>query len=235
MSPHDADGDRRHPAISSFARGMRLGLPIFLGYLPVGAAFGVVAAAAGTGVAAAVACSALVLAGAGQFIGLQLLKGGAGLATAIIATTVVNLRYVLFSATMSPYLRETPWYRQAFLAFSLTDETFAINITDSREGLSDDWSKAGVGFVSWVGWTAGTALGATATALIGDPSKWGVDFALPAMFTALLVAQLTEKKYVVVAGVAAATALALSAVLPGEWPVIAGAMAAATAGAVMSR
>lgn len=228
-------GSRRHPAVSSFARGLKLGLPVFLGYLPVGAAFGVVAAAAGTGVTAAVATSALVLAGAGQFIGLQLLKGGAGLATAVIATAVVNLRYVLFSATMSPYVRETPWYRQGFLAFTLTDETFAINITDSREGLSDDWSKMGVGFVSWVGWTTGTALGAAATALIGDPSRWGVDFALPAMFTALLVAQLSEKKYVVIAGVAAVVALGLAAVLPGEWPVIAGAMAAATAGAVMYR
>jgi 4-azaleucine resistance transporter AzlC len=235
MSSEVTGGDRRHPALASFARGMRLGLPIFLGYLPVGAAFGVVAAAAGTGVAAAVSCSALVLAGAGQFIGLQLLKGGAGLTTAIIATTVVNLRYVLFSATMSPYLHETPWYRQVFLASTLTDETFAINITDSREGSSDDWSKLGVGFVSWVGWTAGTALGAAATAMIGDPSRWGVDFALPAMFTALLVAQVTERKYLVVAAVAAATALALSAVLPGEWPVIAGAIGAATAGAVIYR
>ena len=212
---------------------MQLGLPVFLGYLPVGAAFGVVAAAAGTGIAAAVGCSGLVLAGAGQFIGLQLLKGAAGLATAVLATAVVNLRYVLFSATMSPYLRETPWYRQIFIAFTLTDETFAINITDSRAGLSDDFSKLGVGFISWVGWTAGSALGAAATAMIGDPSKWGVDFALPAMFTALLVAQVTERRYVVVAAVAAASALALATVLPGEWPVIAGAIGAATVGAVM--
>lgn len=214
---------------------MRLGMPVFLGYLPVGAAFGVVATAAGTGIAAAVGCSGLVLAGAGQFIGLQLLKGAAGLATAILATAVVNLRYVLFSATMSPYLRETPWYRQLFIAFTLTDETFAINITDSRAGLSDDWSKLGVGFISWVGWTAGTALGAAATAMIGDPSKWGVDFALPAMFTALLVAQVTERRYAVVAVVAAASALALATVLPGEWPVIAGAIGAATVGALMYR
>jgi predicted branched-subunit amino acid permease len=71
--------------------------------------------------------------------------------------------------------------------------------------------------------------------MIGDPSRWGVDFALPAMFTALLVAQVTERKYLVVAAVAAATALALSAVLPGEWPVIAGAIGAATAGAVIYR
>ncbi len=235
MSPQVTDGDRRHPAFVSFVRGMRLGLPVFLGYLPIGAAFGVVAAAAGTGVAAAVSCSALVLAGAGQFIGLQLLKGGAGLATAILATTVINLRYVLFSATMAPHLRETPWYRQVLIAFTLTDETFAINITDSREGLSDDWSKIGVGFVSWVGWTAGTALGAAATALVGDPSRWGVDFALPAMFTALLVAQISEKRYAVVAVVAAASAIAMSTVLPGEWPVIAGAIGAATVGAVMYR
>jgi len=54
----------------------------------------------------------------------------------LVATTVVNLRYVLFASTLSPHLRRTSMPLQALLAFSLTDETFAVNIADRRAGLS---------------------------------------------------------------------------------------------------
>jgi 4-azaleucine resistance transporter AzlC len=216
-------------------RGARLGLPIFLGYVPVGAAFGLAATAAGFTVAQATACSALVLAGAGQFIGLAALTASGSLAAALIATAVVNLRYVLFAATISPHLRTVPRWHQALLAFTLTDETFAINIGDARAGRAERFSMLGVGAVSWVGWTLGTLLGAAAGSAIGDPSKWGVDFAMPAMFVALLVGQITGRRELIAGALSAATALALSLVLPGQWPVVVAAVAAATVMTVMPR
>jgi 4-azaleucine resistance transporter AzlC len=227
---------REHPAPRSarLLRGAKLGLPIFLGYLPVGAAFGLAATAAGFTVIQAIACSALVLAGAGQFIGLAAIAGG-NLAAALVATGVVNLRYVLFSATLSPYLTDVPRWNQALLAFTLTDETFAINIADAREGKADRYSMLGVGGVSWVGWTLGTIAGALAGSAIGNPSAWGVDFAMPAMFTALLVGQVTGRRELVAGGLAAVTALALSTVLPGQWPVVAAAVTAATVMTVAAR
>lgn len=223
----------RAPA-ASLARGVKLGLPIFLGYVPVGAAFGLAATSAGFTVVQATACSALVLAGAGQFIGLAALAGGT-LVTALIATAVVNLRYVLFSATMAPHVRRVPRWNQALLAFTLTDETFAINIADAREGHADRFSMLGVGFISWVGWTVGTLAGALAGGAIGDPSKWGVDFAMPAMFTALLVGQITGKRELVAGSLSAVMALALSTVLPGQWPVVVAAIVAATVMSVIPR
>jgi 4-azaleucine resistance transporter AzlC len=208
-------------------RGVRLGMPVFLGYMPVGAAFGLAATAAGFSVVQAVACSGLVIAGAGQFIGLAALASG-NLAAALIATGVVNLRYLLFSATLSPHLGGVPRWNQALLAFTLTDETFAINIADAREGRADRFSMLGVGAVSWLGWTLGTLIGSLAGTAIGNPDDWGVGFAMPAMFTALLVGQLTGKREYVAAGIAAACALALSTVLPGQWPIVAAAVVAAT-------
>jgi 4-azaleucine resistance transporter AzlC len=202
-------------------------MPIFLGYMPVGAAFGLAATAAGFSALEAVLCSALVLAGAGQFIGLAALAGG-NLVAALVATAIVNLRYVLFSATMAPHVRRVPTWQQGLLAFTLTDETFAINIADAREGHATRFSMLGVGAISWIGWTGGTLVGALAGNAIGDPSKWGVEFAMPAMFTALLVGQMTRKREVVAAALAAVLALALSAVLPGQWPVVIAAVAAAT-------
>jgi 4-azaleucine resistance transporter AzlC len=222
-------------ARSRFARGARLGLPVLLGYVPVGAAFGLAATAAGFTIAQATACSAFVLAGAGQFIALAAVKAGAGLTSALVATGVVNLRYLLFSATLSPHLRGVSRTRQALLAFTLTDETFAVNISDLREGKADSISMLGVGAVAWIGWTAGTLVGALAGSAIGDPSRWGVDFAMPAMFTALLVGQLTGRKEAVAAAVAGVLALLLTAVLPGQWPVVAASVAAATFMTVATR
>jgi 4-azaleucine resistance transporter AzlC len=202
--------------------------------MPVGAAFGLAATAAGFTVAQATACSALVIAGAGQFIGLAAIASG-NLAAALIATGVVNLRYVLFSATMAPHVQDVPRWNQSLLAFTLTDETFAINIADAQEGKADRFSMLGVGAISWVGWTLGTLIGALAGSAIGDPSKWGVDFAMPAMFTALLVGQITGRRELIAGGLAAASALALSLVLPGQWPVVAGAVIAATVLTVVPR
>jgi 4-azaleucine resistance transporter AzlC len=216
-------------------RGIRLGLPIFLGYVPVGTAFGMLARTAGFSVAQSAACSALVLAGAGQFVALSLMKAGADTAAVLIATGVINLRYVLFGAAVAPYLRATPLPVQASLAFSLTDETFAVNITDQEEGKADETSMAGVGLISWTGWVGGTVLGAALGGLVGDPSAWGVGFAMPAMFTALLVAQVTDRRHLLVGVLAAALALAFSAVLPGRWFIVASAMTAATLAAAVWR
>ena len=174
-----------------------MGLPILLGYMPVGAAFGIVARDLGFTPLQAVTCSATALAGAGQFIGLALMKSGATALTVVAATSVVNLRYVLFGAAMSPHVSRVPLGGQAILAFTLTDETFAVNIDDNRRGNADAFSMAGVGAIAWVGWVSGTALGALTAGLIGDPSAWGVQFAMPAMFSALLVAQAEDRRHVV--------------------------------------
>jgi 4-azaleucine resistance transporter AzlC len=235
MSPevdsHTPARSRRH----RFLRGARLGLPIFLGYVPVGMAFGILARTAGFTWAEAGACSGLVLAGAGQFVGLSLMKANADLAAILIATGVINLRYVLFGAAISPYLRATPLPMQASLAFSLTDETFAVNIADHQGGRADELSMTGVGAISWVGWVGGTLLGASLGGFVGDPARWGVGFAMPAMFTALLVGQAADRRHVLVGALAAVLALGFSLVLPGKWFVVAAAIGAATVGAVVYR
>ena len=223
------------PRRARFVRGLKLGFPILLGYMPVGAAFGILADGLGFTPLQAVLCSATALAGAGQFIGLALMKSGATALAVVTATTVVNLRYVLFGAAMSPHVARVPLGGQALLAFSLTDETFAVNIDDHRRGKADAWSMAGVGAVAWVGWVVGTGVGALAAGLIGDPTRWGVQFAMPAMFTALLIAQAEDRRHVVMAVVAAALAIAFMLVMPGRWYVVATPMIAAAIGAVVYR
>lgn len=223
------------PRRARFARGLKLGLPIFLGYMPVGAAFGIVARDLGFSAFEAIACSATVLAGAGQLIALQLLGAGASAVAVIVTTTVVNLRYMLFGAAMSPHVSGIRLPGQAFLGFTLTDETFAVNIDDNRRGLADFCSMAGVGVIAWIGWVLGTAVGALAAGVIGDPTRFGVQFAMPAMFTALLVAQAEDRRHVITALSAAVIAVALMMVLPDPWYLIATPMLAATLATVVYR
>lgn len=237
----DEQQTRAKSRSARFTRGMRLGTPILLGYMPVGVAFGVLATTLGSTALQAIVCSATALAGAGQFIALNLMKDHGAVGAVVAATTVVNLRYVLFGATLSPYLRGMPADRQALLAFTLTDETFAVNVSDRRSGDSTGASMAGVGAIAWVGWVAGTAVGSLAAAWVGDPSRWGVDFAMPAMFTALLVALAEDRRHVAVAALAAALAVGLPVladfgiVLTASWLIILSAIGAATIGAVVFR
>lgn len=226
---------------SPFARGLKLGFPIFLGYVPAGMAFGILARTVGFSTFQAAACSATALAGAGQFIALDVMRTGGTVATVLIATSVVNLRYVLFAGTISPYLHKTRTGIQGILAFSLTDETFAVNITDLREGRARWRSMAGVGAVAWTGWVLGTVVGAAGAGLIGDPDRWGVQFAMPAMFTALFVALAEDRRQVLIGLVAAAIAVLLPLLegigihIAPSWYVVIASMAAATLGTAVFR
>lgn len=240
-STKDADAAITSHAGERFARGMRLGFPIFLGYVPVGAAFGVLAVQLGFDVTQAVLCSATALAGAGQFIALSTLKSGASAASAIVATAVVNLRYLLFSTTLAPHVRDVRAGQRAWLAFTLTDETFAVNVSDIRTGHATPTSMAGVGAIAWAGWVMGTLLGSAGAAWIGDPGRWGVDFAMPAMFSALFVALADDVRHVAVGFFSALIALALPLAarlgvrIDSAWYVVIASMATATIASVVHR
>jgi 4-azaleucine resistance transporter AzlC len=228
-------------AVARFRRGIGLGFPIFLGYMPVGMAFGILARTLGFTVLEACLCSATALAGAGQFIALSFLAAGAGPVGVLIATTVVNMRYVLFASTLSTYVRDASTPMHAALAFSLTDETFAINVADHRQGLATSASMVGVGAIAWTGWVLGTLIGAVGAGWIGDPSRFGVDFAMPAMFTALFLALAEDWRHVIIGIVAGAILLGLPLLggvgvhLESSWYLVIASMAAASVGAVVWR
>ena len=174
-----------------------MGFPIFLGYMPIGIAFGILARQYGFTLLAALVCSATALAGAGQFIALATMIAGGNAVTVLFACAVVNLRYVLFSATLSPYLRHVPARIMAWLGYTLTDESFAINVADLRAGNGTVRSMAGVGLIAWIGWVLGTGIGWVSGGWIGDPTRFGIDFAMAAMFSALFVALAENRRQVI--------------------------------------
>ena len=202
-------------------------LPIVLGYLPVGFAYGVLAVKAGLGVAYAMLMSVLVYAGSAQLIAVNMFGSGAPVVSIVVMTFVVNLRHVLFSAALSPYLKGWSRTRLAVFAFELTDEAFALHATRFHNRQRDPAKTLAINVCAQSAWVAGSLAGALAGGYVPDVRPLGLDFALPAMFAVLLVGQLTSKAHVLAAALGAAFTLVISQTPAASYAVLAGAVAAA--------
>jgi len=203
-------------------------LPVILGYLPVGFAYGVLAVKAGLCLANTGLMSVLVFAGSAQLIGVEMLGAGAPPLSIIVTTLVVNLRHVLFSAALSPYLGTWPKRRVAVMAFELTDETFALHATRFHNQQLSPCKTLAINALTQSAWVAGSLAGALAGGFVPDVRPLGLDFALPAMFAVLLVGQLASRAHVLAAALGAALALTLSQTPAAPYAVIAATVAAAT-------
>ncbi|MDN5344473.1 MAG: hypothetical protein PWQ18_584 [Clostridia bacterium] len=116
------------PLSRFLGQGVRAALPIVLGYLPLGFAYGVLAREAGFTLGETVLMSVLLYAGSGQFIAVSMFGSGVTAAAIIFTVFLVNLRHLLFSASFVPYLRRFRPGLLALLAAEITDETFAVAI-----------------------------------------------------------------------------------------------------------
>jgi 4-azaleucine resistance transporter AzlC len=222
-----------HPSPSAFHDGMRRSLPLALGVAAFGLVWGTLAGQAGLSPAESVLMSALVFAGAAQFVVLPLWNATSELPLGAIvaATLVVNLRFVLMSATMLPlFQREQPRWPWA-KAFLISDENWALASADMARGRGSVRLLLGSGVVIYASWVLSCTAGRFAGALIGEPARWGLDFAFTASFLALLTGMWSGKWNALPWVVAAATALLAQAVLPGSWYIVVGGACGSLAGA----
>ncbi len=113
--------------------GLRAEVPILLGVIPFGMIYGVLALSAGLSVGAAQSMSAIVFAGSSQFIGATLIAAGAPGLVIVLTTLVVNLRHMLYSASVAPYVQKLRPGWKWLLAYLLTDEAYAVVILHYRE------------------------------------------------------------------------------------------------------
>jgi 4-azaleucine resistance transporter AzlC len=209
--------------------GARAAWPICLGYVPIGLAFGVLAQKAGLGPWQAALMSALVFAGSSQFIAVAMIQAGAGVASIVAATFVVNLRHALMSSSLAVPLAGAGRRFLALFAYGITDESFALNTGLFREPGWDPLRALALNHAANLAWIASTAAGAYAGHFIA-PGAFGIDYALIGMFLCLLVLQLRSRLHALTAVVSGAAALALYLALPGSGYVVLGAVLGATAG-----
>jgi 4-azaleucine resistance transporter AzlC len=222
------------PTGSALRRGVEAAWPICLGYFPIGLALGVLAQQAGLPVWATGMMSLLVFAGSAQFICVAMLVAGASLTPIVLTTLVVNLRHALMSSALAVHLRGVNRWFLTLFAYGVTDESFAVNMARFRAGNWSRWSALTVNHLSNLTWIASTITGA----LIGQfipPGAMGMDYALPAMFICLLVFQLQNRLFIITGIIAATIATLWYLLIPGDSYILAGSIAAATAGFFIKR
>lgn len=128
------------------------------------------------------------------------------------------------------WMAGVPWRVSCPLLFLLVDESWALTLGALSKGLADLGFMLGSGLLLWLTWISSTCTGRLLGAAIPDPRAFGLDFAFTAVFLALLAGLWKGKDALPAWFVAALTALAVHAVLPGKWHIVAGGFAGSLSG-----
>ena len=205
--------------------GVRDVSPLLLGIAPFGLVAGIAAVNAGLGLAEAVGMSVIVFAGASQLAAIELIGENAPLAVVIGTAVVINLRVVMYSASIAPHFADYGRKLRAGLAYLLTDQAYAISVAEfeANPGRSRWRYYLGAAGALWVVWQIGTVVGVVVGA--GVPDAWGLTFAVPLVFLALLVPAMKDRPTT-----AAAVAAGAVTVVAGGLPLNLGLLTGAVSG-----
>lgn len=217
-----------------WTEGLRRGLPIVLGYLPVGFAFGILAVKNGIPPSLAVALAVLMFSGSGQFVFASMWGSGASPVSTGIAVGIVNLRYLIMSAAEVPWLTGCSRLRRFFLGLGVTDETFVVHAAAIQNG----WQMHSITMfvcngLTHISWICGCAIGAFCGNLVNDAKPLGLDYALTAMFIALLIPQCSSRLHVLVAIFSLCVSIALRMSGLTEWNIAIATICGATLGLIL--
>lgn len=222
-------------ARTALQRGFIATLPMQLGVAPFGLIFGTLAAPSGLPPWAALAMSVFVYAGSAQFLALTLLAASASWPVIVVTTLVVNLRHALYSATLQSPLSHLPFWQRAGLAYFLTDETFAaVQSGMNQKVMPISAYMLGSGLCNCGSWVLFTALGIALGQAVPQVAHWGLEFAMVATFTGIVVPMLVSRAQVLAALAAAITAL-LAAGLPYKLGLMLAVVAGVAAGMAAAR
>ncbi len=172
--------------VNSFAKGIRDGLPICFGYLSVAFAFGIFAMAHGLTIFESVLMSMTNVTSAGQLAAVPIIAGGGTLIELAVSQLVINLRYALMSVSLSQKLGPSVRLLDRFvISFVNTDEVFAV--ASSQEGTAGRKYLYGLILTPFLGWSAGTLLGAAAGEFLPGIVISALGVAIYAMFIAIVL------------------------------------------------
>lgn len=215
--------------------------PLLLGVAPFGVVAGATPVTNGMGWDVSVGFSTIVFAGASQLASIEVLTGGGSVAVAVLAACTINLRMVLYSASMAPYVTRVPTARRFLMAYLLTDQAYAVSIVRWTDQGADDLSATtagerlrfylGAGLSLWTTWQICTVIGI----LIGNavPPEIHLEFAVPLAFLVLLVPTVVGRPSVVAAAVGGLAAVIAAELGAGPSSVMVGSVAGIVAGALV--
>jgi 4-azaleucine resistance transporter AzlC len=224
---------------AGLAQGVRLSVPGIPGMAVFGVAFGAIAAQKGLTLFEATLMSALVFAGASQFVAVEMWTDPMTAAVVVklgVVTATVNLRFVLMSAALQPWLGGLPAW-QTYPALSLmTDPGWLIAACYRADGGMDPAVFLGSGFALWLVWIASTMPGHLLGTFVTEPKRFGLDLVMPCFFVVMLVPLWRGRRKAIPWLVAGVIALVAGELIPGWWFIITGAVAGSvTAGMLDGR
>jgi 4-azaleucine resistance transporter AzlC len=213
-----AAGARAPDGWSGVAAGVRRAAPLSVAAFGFAVSFGVLATAAGLPALATLVMSLTTFAGSAQFAAVAILGAGGAVTGAIVTAVLLNGRYLATGASVAPVIRGGP-LRRLVEAQLVVDESWAF--AHRGGGRFDRGILIGAGLLLYVAWNLGTLLGALGGAWLGDPERFGLDAAFPALFLALVAAQVSSRRALACALLGAGIALALTPFAPPGVPIIA--------------
>ncbi len=216
--------------------GVRAGVPIAVGYLPIGITFGLVGTSAGLTTLETLSLSLLVFAGASQFVAVNLMVLGASAGEIVLTTLVLNIRHFLMTSALSRRMAPGMSTGIAVLvALGITDETFSVASLQDEEVLAPSFCL-GLNAVAYLAWCGGTAMGTLAASVIPAAIRSSMGIALYAMFVGLLVPRITVDRHALIVAVSAmgihlVFRLSALSALGAGWGIVAATVIAASVGA----
>lgn len=206
--------------------------PLALGVGPFGLVVGASASENGLSIVQALSFSMFVFAGASQLAVMDLLGSSAGLVVAVGTALIINLRMLMYSASLAPYAREISPARRAVMTYFLVDQVYALSVV-RWEQHSKTPGERFVYYVAvvaplWVLWQVTTVLGT----VFGNqvPDAIPLSFTVTLVFLTVLVPTVTDRPRLVAALVGGAVAVAASG-LPANLALPVGAVCGIIAGA----
>jgi 4-azaleucine resistance transporter AzlC len=213
-----------------FIAGLKVALPVILGFVPVGIAYAVMAGQAGMNVRQTILMSVFVFAGASQMMAAGMLGAGANPAAIVLTTFILNLRHVIMSACVFNRMKPAGLKARLLASFGITDESFAM-FTTAEAGHESIWYFFGMLTVTYSSWIAGSAVGALVTGILPEIINDGLGIALYAMFIALLIPNIKQNlKLALTVGLTALINLFARLVIPASWALIVATLVGAAAG-----
>jgi 4-azaleucine resistance transporter AzlC len=211
-----------HTRFSVFAAAVRYSFPVFLGYMAIGIAFGLLLVDAGYPWWLSPLMGVLMYAGAGQYLSVGLFAAGAGLAEAVLVQLILNARHMAYGISLNKRINASGRFKY-YLIYALSDETFAL-----LSSLPEDEDKAGnrssfmflVALLVQIYWVAGSAIGAVAGTLIPFNME-GIGFALTALFIVLMIEQILRLRRPAPFIISALAAVLASFLLPARFSLLA--------------
>lgn len=205
----------------AFLRGMRAGIPVIFGFIPVGIAYAIMARQAGFSVFQTCLMSLSVFAGASQMMSAGMYAQGASIIAIIITTFILNLRHVIMSICVANKMKPKGILTKLVTSFGVTDESFAIFTTEKKENASPAFFL-GLILVTYSSWNVGTLIGAIASSFLPEILSASLGIALYAMFIAILMPGLSGNfKLGLLVALTAVCNTLLSLFMESSWALIA--------------